>query len=479
MFPEFTQGTFLWNWFNSYAGVHAMAISLIVAILAVGMTKWSPYRGFVKIAIMAGAVATIPLGLDKMGVNLVTALDIPMANDQVATYLSFFGSVLAVSVGVPFLFREVFRASSGKVTEYLGKTNVYQQPQPAAATPAAGNMGGNTMDFQTGPRMGQTVDMGQKTLNIGRSPDNDIVVDDPTVSRHHARVTFDGNQYLIEDLSSTAGTMINGQKVGRGAVPGGATVKLGDTEIVFNRNANRPEPRHAPAQAPVADKQNSTKVFKKQQTASWLAVTEGPDTGGTLQLSAGDNFIGRGQDNEFVLGDSYVSSRHAMVRVQDGKSYVYDVGSRGGTVVNGKRVGGHRINPDSMIRLGETLLCPVSVDQVEQANPGNGETMIDRHGQSSMVLVARTGPDSGRSFNLSEGYNHIGRDPSSGVRLSDESVSRHHAVIRCEDGAITLFDVGSRSGTEVDGKSVGGHLVNDQDTISVGRTTIRLMAPTS
>lgn len=85
MFPEFTEGTFLWQWFNSYAGVHAMAISLIVAILAVGMTKWSPYRGWIKMAIMAGAVSTIPLGLDKMGVNLVTALDIPMANDQVAT----------------------------------------------------------------------------------------------------------------------------------------------------------------------------------------------------------------------------------------------------------------------------------------------------------------------------------------------------------------------------------------------------------
>ena len=361
------------------------------------------------------------------------------------------------------------------MTEYLGRTNLYQQPQPVAATPA-GN--GNTMYFQAGPRMGQTVYMGTETLNIGRSPDNDIVVDDPTVSRHHARVAFDGNQYFVEDLSSTAGTTINGRKVGRGAVPGGGTVKLGDTEFVFNRNANRsPEPLRASAPTPSADNQNSTKVIGKRQTASWLAVTEGPDTGGTLQLSAGDNFIGRGQDNDFVLGDSYVSSRHAMIRVVDGKSYVYDVGSRGGTVVNGKRVGGHRIYPDSMIRLGETLLCPMSVDPVEQANPGNSETKVDRHGRSSMVLVARTGPDSGRSFNLSEGYNHIGQDPSSGVRLSDESVSRHHAVVRCEDGVLTLFDVGSRSGTEVDGKSVGGHLVNDQDTISVGRTTIRLMAP--
>ena len=253
-------------------------------------------------------------------------------------------------------------------------------------------------------------------------------------------------------------------------------MKLGDTEFVFNQQVNQPpEPHHAPS----AVKESETRVIGKPQTASWLAVTEGPDTGGTLQLSAGDNFIGRGQDNDFVLGASYVSCRHAMIRVQDGKSYVYDVGSRGGTAVNGKRVGGHRINSDSMIRLGETLLCPVSVDPIEQAKPGNSETMIDRQGRSSMVLVAQTGPDSGRSFNISEGYNHIGRDPSSAVRLSDESVSRRHAVIRCEDGVLTLFDVGSRSGTEVDWKSVGGHLVNDQDTISLGRTTIILMAPTN
>ena len=473
MFPEFTEGTFLWQWFSSYAGVHAMAISLIVAVLAVGMTKWSPYRGFIKIAITAGAVATIPLGLDKMGIDLANTLDLPMGNDQVATYLSFFGSVLAVSVGVPYLFREVFRASSGKVTEYLGRTNHYRQPQPAASTPM-GNGGGDTMDFKTGPKMGERVDLGAETLSIGRSPDNDIVVDDPTVSRHHARVTFDGNQYHIEDLSSTAGTMMNGQKVGRAAVPAGATLKLGDTEIVFNRKSNRPpEPRPTPA----TDNQSVTKVIGKKQTASWLAVTEGPDTGRTLQLNGGDNLIGRDQGNDFVLGDSYVSSRHAMIRVADGKCYVYDVGSRAGTKVSGKRVGGHRINPDGVIRLGETMLCPMSVDPAQEDIPTNGDTMIDRNRQSSVVLVARTGPDSGRSFNLSEGFNDIGRDPSSSVRLSDESVSRHHAVIRCEDGVLTLFDVGSRYGTEVDGKSVGGHLVNDQDTISVGRTTIRLMAP--
>ena len=479
MFPEFSDGSFLWSWFHSWAGVNAMAISLIVATLAFGLTKWSPYRGIIKMAITAGAVATIPLGFDKMGIDLTPVVYIPMSNDQVATYLSFFGSVLAVSVGVPYLFHQVFRAASGKVTGYLGNASMYRQPQPA---PAGAGAAGQTMSFQTGPRTGETVEMGRETISIGRSPDNDIVIDDPTVSRKHARLVFDGNQYVVEDLGSTAGVKVNGGKVQRAAMPAGATLQLGDTEIVFGKTHDLPEqprqapaPRRASAPAQASDNPGATKVIGKQRTAMWLAVTTGPDTGNTIQLTGGDNFIGRSQENELVLADSYVSGRHAMVRVEDGKSYLYDVGSKGGTKVNGTRIDGHTVSPNSVIRLGETELALIPVDQVQQA--GNGETMMDLKGLSGGVLVVRSGADSGKSYNLVEGDNHIGRDPSCNVRLSDESVSRNHALVRCENGVITLFDVGSRSSTEIDGKTVGGHALNDGDSISVGRTTIKMMAP--
>ena len=39
MFPEFSDGTFLSAWFNSWAGVHGMAISLVIAVLAFALTK--------------------------------------------------------------------------------------------------------------------------------------------------------------------------------------------------------------------------------------------------------------------------------------------------------------------------------------------------------------------------------------------------------------------------------------------------------
>ena len=66
----------------------------------------------------------------------------------------------------------------------------------------------NTLNFRSGPKAGDTINIGPKTMTVGRSPDNDIVIDDPTVSRQHARITFDGNQFYVEDLNSTSGTLL-------------------------------------------------------------------------------------------------------------------------------------------------------------------------------------------------------------------------------------------------------------------------------
>lgn len=42
MFLDFSQGTFLWQWFHSWAGLNGMAIALIVAALSILLTKWTP-----------------------------------------------------------------------------------------------------------------------------------------------------------------------------------------------------------------------------------------------------------------------------------------------------------------------------------------------------------------------------------------------------------------------------------------------------
>lgn len=53
----------------------------------------------------------------------------------------------------------------------------------------------------------------EEETTIGRWQDNDIVIDDRWVSRHHARVRRQGEQYLVEDLKSKNGTLVNGQRI--------------------------------------------------------------------------------------------------------------------------------------------------------------------------------------------------------------------------------------------------------------------------
>ena len=47
---------------------------------------------------------------------------------------------------------------------------------------------------------------------VGRSPDNDIVIDNPAVSGHHCRIGIDGDTYFVEDLKSTNGIYVNEEK---------------------------------------------------------------------------------------------------------------------------------------------------------------------------------------------------------------------------------------------------------------------------
>jgi len=67
--------------------------------------------------------------------------------------------------------------------------------------------------LQRGNEAGQRWPLEEKEIIVGRSIDCDIVLPDRQVSRHHARIRWDGEGYIVEDMGSKNGTFVNGQEL--------------------------------------------------------------------------------------------------------------------------------------------------------------------------------------------------------------------------------------------------------------------------
>lgn len=84
--------------------------------------------------------------------------------------------------------------------------------------------------IRRGPQPNQVYELNKGIITIGRDITNDIVINDPEVSRHHARLTQTGSGYTLEDLGSTNGTFVNGQRLtGARPLANGDMVGLGET----------------------------------------------------------------------------------------------------------------------------------------------------------------------------------------------------------------------------------------------------------
>jgi hypothetical protein len=76
--------------------------------------------------------------------------------------------------------------------------------------------------------------------SVGRSQENDIVINDPNVSRKHARISRADNGFVVEDLGSTNGTLLDGAPIDRERIEGGDELTFGQSTARFIRRIDSP-----------------------------------------------------------------------------------------------------------------------------------------------------------------------------------------------------------------------------------------------
>ena len=90
-----------------------------------------------------------------------------------------------------------------------------------------------SLTVESGNDKGTRYVLAGKLTAMGRDPSNHVYLSDEEVSRYHAKIITRDNRYVIADLNSTNGTLVNGKKVSEHVLSSGDAVVVGKTVFLF------------------------------------------------------------------------------------------------------------------------------------------------------------------------------------------------------------------------------------------------------
>jgi pSer/pThr/pTyr-binding forkhead associated (FHA) protein len=215
-----------------------------------------------------------------------------------------------------------------------------------------------------------------------------------------------------------------------------------------------------------------------------IEFTDGPRKGETEEINKDRVVIGREDGADLTIKDDEVSRRHAELTVSNGTIEIEDLESRNGTKVGGSRVSGaQQISDGDEVTVG-TSTFRVVPDPVAGDTRGGGRTRIAggtaggtrMAGSVPAMLEVVSGPDQGKTIDVSGKGITIGRDGAADLALGDDEASREHVEVRAnQDGSLEVRDLGSRNGTTVNGKKITRTTnVSDGDEIGIGRSRLKV-----
>jgi len=200
-----------------------------------------------------------------------------------------------------------------------------------------------------GPFKNQIQEFDEPEISIGRHPSCHVhfPVDNTEISRRHAKILREGNQFKIIDLDSTNGTYLNGKRIKEAILQDGDVLIItrakGGPKVSFlTKNLDVPlvtKPKQDKKQK-AGTEDNKTDVDNKIQRVERvkipLSIVFGPTIRSFNELPI---IIGAGRDSDFVLDHPQIFERHAQIFFDNDQYWIKDLTGRQHILVNGKQIG--------------------------------------------------------------------------------------------------------------------------------------------
>ena len=153
--------------------------------------------------------------------------------------LKFIGQpIVTITTDDNYSPEEVRVVASHKL-EPLGETQGMQSSNSGAASEENTGIPENAFLIIEGVKVHP---LNESVINIGRRLENQLVIDDPRVSRNHAQLRAIKGRFVLFDLNSTGGTFVNGQRTTQTVLYPGDVISLAGVALIFGQDNPPPRP---------------------------------------------------------------------------------------------------------------------------------------------------------------------------------------------------------------------------------------------
>lgn len=213
----------------------------------------------------------------------------------------------------------------------------------------------------------------EEIITFGRDQGCQVVLAAQAVSRNHARISRDGTLFFLEDLGSSFGTQVNGQKLPKGEkrlLRNGDVIAIAQFDVTFDRVADVSE--DVSGKTMFVSRKVVKDVMKGLAAGgenAYFRVMNGPTEGQRIEIADAQEYVfGRdAAEVDVVLNDDLVSRKHVKVRRDWSGTHVEDLGSRNGIKLNKKRTRKATLKDRDEVEIGGVRLLFIDPTEVRES----------------------------------------------------------------------------------------------------------------